>query len=298
MYDGQPSDRYETMEQFIGYGAIRIDTNAGLADMSRLPTQKQWDIIKGIIESSGTAWLEMRDGKRTATVTIEGKPNKALGVIRRFYAGEDVSDSSVLFQAEDYDYRRGLTKVRGGWTKAKIIKEVKVHHAKLLSTYNISREIAKFDSPEELEANIYYHGTPGYITGALKPSITMSDSFIEANGGGGYGEKYWGVSLTKNKKVAESFSGTKSSVNIYPVILKKNAIIKELPDVKDSSDLDDHIEQLWNEGVDAVWIGGGEEELVVLNPVAMAPYKAYDTYAVFEGYKSKPLTKKQISNIS
>lgn len=297
VYEGQPGDRYETMEQFIGYGAIRIDSNAGLADMARPPTPKQWEIIKEIIESSGTAWLEMRDGKRTATITIEGKPSKALGIIRRFYAGEDVSDSSVLFQAEDYDYRRGLTKVRGGWTKAKIIKEVKVHHAKLLSTYGISREIAKFDSPEELEANIYYHGTPGYISGALKPSITMSDRFIEANGGGGYGQKYWGVSLTKNKKVAESFSGTKSSVNIYPVILKKNAIVKEMPDIKDSADLDDHIEQLWNEGIDAVWIGGGEEELVVLNPVAMAPYREHDSYAVFGGFKSKPLTKKQIVDI-
>lgn len=93
-------DGNERMEAFIGMGAIRIDANSGLADMSAPPTPKQWAVIKTIIESSGTAWVEMRDGKRTASIEADGKPAKALGFIRRFYEGENFEET-IVFQSED-----------------------------------------------------------------------------------------------------------------------------------------------------------------------------------------------------
>ena len=37
-------------------------------------------------------------------------------------------------------------------------------------------------------------------------------------------------------------------------------------DIKDSEELEEHIEDLWNKGIDAVYIGGGEKELCILNP--------------------------------
>lgn len=102
-WDGAPVDeqnnRNASMDKFIEYGAIRIDANAGLADMASAPTAKQWEVIKSIIQSSGTAWVEMKDGKRTATIEADGKPTKALGYIRRFYEGEDFEDT-ILFQED------------------------------------------------------------------------------------------------------------------------------------------------------------------------------------------------------
>jgi hypothetical protein len=92
-------DGNERMEAFIGMGAVRIDANSGLADMSAPPTPKQWVVIKTIIESSGTAWIEMRDGKRTATIEDDGNASKTLGLIRRFYDGETLGER--LYHHED-----------------------------------------------------------------------------------------------------------------------------------------------------------------------------------------------------
>jgi ABC-type sugar transport system ATPase subunit len=50
--------------------------------------------------------------------------------------------------------------------------------------------------------------------------------------------------------------------------------------IKDSEQLEDHIEQLWNDGVDAVYIGGGEQELCIVNPKCAVTGRG-ETFAVF-----------------
>lgn len=187
--------------------------------------------------------------------------------------------------------RSSLPNVRGGWTEAKIIRELKANGARLYSTISVARMIAyQFKTAEDLQNHIYYHGTTSFIDGAIRPSITMSDAQVEARGGGGYGAKYWGISLSKQKRTAENFSGSKSAVTIYAALLDKRAVIKEIPGVDDSADLGKYIEDLWNEGVDAVWIGGGEQELVVLNPKAIRFYKESDFYKAYGGKKSENMT--------
>ena len=182
-----------------------------------------------------------------------------------------------------YDPRFGISPVRGGWTKAKILKRLKdVVGAKTGYSF-AARRIAEFDSADELAEHMFYHGTQ-YGGGRLKPSILMSDSEIERIGGGGYGEKYWGVSVSKSKRVASNFSSGRT-VSVYPVILVKNAKIKEMPELRDAADLEDCIESLWKEGIDAVWIGdkdNGEQELCVLNPAAMVNI---DTPDIYQSYK-------------
>jgi hypothetical protein len=115
-WPGSPVDeagnRNASMEAFIDMGAVRMDANSGLADMSRMPTTKQWSVIKAVIQGSGTAWVEMRDGKRTATIEADGNPAKALGYIRRFYDGQDF-DSTIMFQGDE----TGWSNKDGTWTQ-------------------------------------------------------------------------------------------------------------------------------------------------------------------------------------
>jgi hypothetical protein len=87
----------------------------------------------------------------------------------------------------------------------------------------------------------------------------------DGSGGGGYGQKYWCVSMSKSKRVASVFSGNERSVGIYPVLISKDAHIIEMP-LKDADELEDHVVDLWNKGIDGVYIGGGEKELCLLNP--------------------------------
>ena len=57
-----------------------------------------------------------------------------------------------------------------------------------------------------------------------------------------------------------------------------------MPDLRDASDLDEHIERLYNEGVDAVWVGdknSGEQELAVINPRAIVNIGRSDSYNVY-----------------
>jgi hypothetical protein len=191
-----------------------------------------------------------------------------------------------------------IPSVRGGWTKEKILRYLKSNPSDTTSTYSLAKFISDLDSWQELKDRLYYHGTTNYIEKGLNPSIVFSDRFAESNGGGGYGDKYWGISLTKRKRTAESFSGMSSGVTIYPVFLKKDAKVIEREDLQDSSEIEDIIVELYEQGVDAVWIGGGEEELVVVNPQCILLYKKGSQYfSAHGGFKSQQLTDEQIKEI-
>jgi hypothetical protein len=188
--------------------------------------------------------------------------------------------------------------VRGGWTKEKIVKYFKNKLSDSISTFRLTKYISQFENWEQFKNHIYYHGTQGYIESGLKPSITMSEREAERSGGGGYGQRYYGISLTKRKRTAESFSGMSSGVTIYPVILKKDAKVIERTDLTDAADIEDIIVELYEQGIDAVWIGGGEEELVVVNPYSVLIYKDGKEYhRSYGGFKSIPLTDEKIKDI-
>lgn len=189
--------------------------------------------------------------------------------------------------------RNTVPNVRGGWNERKI-KDYLKHNSTRSGVYTAARAISEFDNVEELKDHMFYHGTV-YGGEKLKPSITMSERDAERYGGGGYGERYWGISLTKSKKVASHFSGMSNSMKIYPVILLKGAKVVERPDMEDAADLEGHIVELWNDGVDAVWIGKGkqgegEQELCVINPRAVVNIGTPDFYNVYQlGTKENPL---------
>lgn len=223
-------------------------------------------------------------GKRTTESIIVFTPDQVL---------IDQTADDIRFQIIG-DPRAILTKVRGSWTKPKIIKELK-SIKKTISNYGkfpLLKGIAQFDNAKDLRDHLFYHGTGGGVYGALYPSIILSEREAERVGGGGYGERYFAVSVSKSKRKASMFSGTSRDVSVYPVILNPQAKVIDRPDLSDSNELEDIIEELWNNGVDAVRIGNwddtySEQELAVLNPNAISTWSRSDYSAVYNMDKSK-----------
>lgn len=239
--------------------------------------------------------LERSEGKPLAdiirsvsTALKNGEFKDNTGLAQRQEVNEQIIREQRLTNTRLYNPRASISPVRGQWTKDKILRRLKDIGGSRKGLITAAKIISEFDSPEELEAHMYYHGTQ-YGGGALKPSILMSDRDIERYGGGGYGVKYWGISVSKSKKVASNFSQGEG-VSIYPIILCKSAKVVEINGVEDAEDLDEYIEQLWKDGVDAVWIGKGEQELCVLNPNAIVNIGRADHYRYYKlGSEENPL---------
>lgn len=217
-------------------------------------------------------------------------------------ANEDIRYN--IESSQGYDPRALIPKVRGGWTEAKILRYLKQSKGSRHGLNAATRMIAEFDTPEDLKAHMFYHGT-GHGVSALIPSITKSEKWAEAHGGGGYGKRYWGISVSKSKRIASNFGGPSSiGVSIYPVVLAKGAKVVDRPDFADAADAEDHIVELWNDGVDAVRIGDwtkdtSEQELLVINPKAICNVGTSSFYRYYNlGSEENPLDIKDDAQIA
>lgn len=281
--------------------AVTYDTDGNIIPLSKRFNDALADVRyqrSGQTVSPAKMEAELRD-------TLIGKLRSAgIDVITDVDEGQRVLDSfnkdarhQAVYNGNDsvktgYNPRNYITPVRGEWTKEKIIKRLKESGGSLAGYSRAAELISEFDSPKELSEHMFYHGTY-YGRGRLKPSMIMSDREVERIGGGGYGDKYWGISVSKSKEIASRFSGIHEGVFIYPIVLAKNANVKEMPDLNDAADLDDCIIDLWKEGIDAVWIGDknrGEQELCVINPKAIVNIDSSDYYKAFMlGSEKNPL---------
>lgn len=281
--------------------AVTYDNDGNIIPLSKRFNDALADVRyqrSGQTNSPAKMEAELRD-------TLIGKLRSAgIDVITDIDEGQRVLDSfnkdarhQAVYNGNDsvktgYNPRNYITPVRGEWTKEKIIKRLKESGGSLAGYSRAAELISEFDSPKELSEHMFYHGTY-YGRGRLKPSMIMSDREVERIGGGGYGDKYWGISVSKSKEIASRFSGIHEGVFIYPIVLAKNANVKEMPDLNDAADLDDCIIDLWKEGIDAVWIGDknrGEQELCVINPKAIVNIDSSDYYKAFMlGSEKNPL---------
>lgn len=271
-----------------------------------------------IIKNSRDEYNNTRDGGKVSTVFVTFEPSQAKSAMKRnllsridridIGGGPNVGSFSretgnIYYQEDriaESSVRGWIPKVRGGWTKSKILKTLKGPKPRH-SGVGVQKYVAEFNSPEELADNIFYHGTPGVISGGLRPSITMSDKEMES-AGGGYGEKYWAASVSKSKERSSWFTGQSRSGRIYPVILRKGAKIIDMPEIQDTADIEGVIENLWNDGIDAVRIGdwskeGSEKELAIINPAAAFLYDKPKSFQVFGKEKFPDLTKEEIESI-
>ena len=281
--------------------AVTYDNDGNIIPLSKRFNDALADVRyqrSGQTVSPAKVEVELRD-------TLIGKLRSAgIDVITDVDEGQRVLDSfnkdarhQAVYHGKSsvktgYNPRNYITPVRGEWTKEKTIKRLKESGGSLAGYSRAAELISEFDSPKELSEHMFYHGTY-YGRGRLKPSMIMSDREVERIGGGGYGDKYWGISVSKSKEIASRFSGIHEGVFIYPIVLAKNANVKEMPDLNDAADLDDCIIDLWKEGIDAVWIGDknrGEQELCVINPKAIVNIDSSDYYKAFMlGSEKNPL---------
>ena len=80
---------------------------------------------------------------------------------------------------------------------------------------SFNKEVSKFESPEQLQKKLFWHGSANHISRRLIPGFRLS----EDRRGGGYGEIQHTISLSKSKKVASNFSGSNNYINLYPVVV-------------------------------------------------------------------------------
>jgi hypothetical protein len=212
---------------------------------------------------------------------------------------EDIVD---VLQAEGwpaglrYNHRVSVPEFRGEITHKKVLKYLKESGSDSADT-TFNKEIIKFEDVDDFEDNLYYHGSGGSI-GSLKAGVALGDT---ASYGGGYGEKYWGISLSKDRNTASNFTGQAGHGRVAPVILKKGAKVEYLPGIEDASEIEDIIPMLWSKGIDAVKIGDwesehSEQELVVLNPKAIVTGDS-ERFPVYKKKKMPSFDKDKINDL-
>jgi len=195
-------------------------------------------------------------------------------------------NEEIVYPSKKSPHRAIYPNVRNGWTLEKIKRELKKNQSNYAYGTFLS-EIMNFSSPEEFEDNLYYHGTGSGVSGGLKAGFTQIRNGV--GGGGGYGEQYYTISLSKNKNLASNFTADSSYGTVYPVILKKDATIISMPKIQDSLEIEPFLVELWTKGIDAVKIGDwsseySEQELVVLNPKSLVIGKG-DSFSVYQKQK-------------
>ena len=246
------------------------------------------DVARIIIESLGydgiidptvsTKWNMTMDSDTTHYIVF--KPNQIKNITNENPTENDDIRYS-LSEDTQYDYQSLRPKVRGGWTIEKIQKQLKQESSSRAS----SKEFAKYTDINELMDNIYYHGSISSHDN-LKAGSTLPENART----GGYGEEYHSISLSKSRNIASNFASMGQSGTVTPVLLKKGANVIEMPNIEDSIELEDMLPQLWEQKVDAVKIGDwdiektgyGEQEIVILNPRAIATIGKGTTY--FKNY--------------
>jgi hypothetical protein len=194
----------------------------------------------------------------------------------------------------EYNYQSHRPKVRGGWTIEKIQRQLKTE-----SSYNKpSVAVMDYTDIDEFKNNVYYHGSANFHNN-LKAGSTIGEDFR----GGGYGEEYHSISLSRSKNRASNFTGTAHNGVVTPVLLRKGANVIEMTDIEDSIELEDMLPELWEQKVDAVKIGDwdseySEQEIVILNPRAITVLGDYaEHYPVYHKPKFENMSNSEIQEM-
>ena len=201
-----------------------------------------------------------------------------------------------LSEDTQYNYQSMRPKVRGGWTIEKIQKQLKQESSGVVN----SKELDKFENLDDLYNNVYYHGST-----SLHRNLKAGSTIREEYRGGGYGEDYHSISLSKSKNIASNFTAMAHEGVVFPVVVKKGANVIEMTDIEDSIELEDMLPQLWEQKVDAVKIGDwdiektgyGEQEIVILNPRAiMTLPEGSEYYRVYKKPRFENMSKQELAN--
>jgi hypothetical protein len=144
----------------------------------------------------------------------------------------------------------------------------------------------------KLKSNMFYHGTSAENSKGIMSSGFKTGAELPENNfrGGGYGKIQNSISFAETPKEASIFSELTRDGKIVEAKLKPNSKVVSIQGVEDATDLEDYITYLRKQKIDAVYIGGGEKELVIINPKAVSPT---DIWNEANKKSVKPITKPQ-----
>ena len=113
------------MTPFVDLGAIRIDARSGLIELGKEPTASQLSVIKRIVEDRGSeVHFDLRDSSRpdyqpdrpigqSLQPEAGTDPKRVVGMIRRFYRGDDISGAAGRFMPAPTFYSKAERAVEG-----------------------------------------------------------------------------------------------------------------------------------------------------------------------------------------
>jgi len=145
----------------------------------------------------------------------------------------------------------------------------------------------------KLKSDTFYHGTTAenakkIMTSGFKKGSQLPE---DASRGGGYGRIQDSISFTETPKDASRFSTLSKGGEIVEVKLKPNSRVISIKGIEDANDLEEFLPYLKKKNIDAVYIGGGEKELVVINEKSITPTKSQLT----DIWKKEQEAPKQVS---
>ena len=140
----------------------------------------------------------------------------------------------------------------------------------------IEQQLAGRVKDVKLKSDTFYHGTnaenaKGIMSSGFKAGSSLP---MEAFRGGGYGKMQNSVSFAETPKEASIFSTLSKNGEIVEAKLRPNAKVVSIDGVEDAVELEAYMGYLIKQKIDAVYIGGGEKELVVINSKAVTPIKS------------------------
>jgi len=231
----------------VGVGASRQITGRGVK------------LGLGIEDVSKSDDLAKEARKYKTTVNIQDKND--IDYLRRIFSDDQIKD----IQAGKMTNWRGTPYEDLG--KVNIISK---------TPKTIEQQLSGRIKDVQLKSDTFYHGTSANSAREIMGSGFKSGSELPENAyrGGGYGKIQEGVSFAETPREAGIFSTLTKGGEIVEAKLKKGAKVVTIDGVEDAVELADYTKYLKKQGVDAVYIGGGEKELVVLNTKAVTPIKS------------------------
>lgn len=228
------------------------DNEAGFA---KLPGKSNADdMTTSILKSK-------KEGKSKYNVTVNMQDKDDINYLRRILSDDQINDikngKMVDWKGRSY---QDLAKVNIISEKPKTIAE------------QLSGKIENV----KLKSDTFYHGTSNENAKNIMSSGFKKGSELPKNTfrGGGYDRIQNSISLAETPKEASIFSELTKNGKIIEVKLKPNSKVVSIKGIEDANDLEDYIDYLKKQNIDAVYIGGGEKELVIINQKAIKPTKS------------------------
>lgn len=234
-----------------------------------------------LLDSKGKlkAGMSIEDVSKTNPLSSSIQKAKASGQSLKYKTTVNIQDKNdleylgrILSEDNINDIKTGkMTNFRGtpyeDLAKVNIISE---------TPKTVAQQLEGKIKDIKLKSDTFYHGTSAGSADSIMSSNFKLGSQLPENAfrGGGYGRMQSSISLTETPKDASRFSDLTRDGKIIEVKLKPNSKVVSIKGIEDATDLEDYISYLKKEKIDAVYIGGGEKELVIINPKAVTPIRS------------------------